>query len=94
MQTYYTPESALYVILFFKKVVKWCYDSIEKIQENGTYLSVAGENMLSNQIMQHKQVVLNGYMNAKQSASNDIDFWDKTLKKCKENFRDILKELE
>ena len=25
MQTYYTPESALYVILFFKKVVKWCY---------------------------------------------------------------------
>lgn len=23
------------------------YDSIEKIQENGTYLSVAGENMLS-----------------------------------------------
>ena len=70
------------------------YDSIKKIQENGTYLSVAGENMLSNQIMQHKQVVLNGYMNAKQSASNDIDFWDKTLKKCKENFRDILKELE
>lgn len=50
--------------------------------------------MLSNQIMQHKQVVLNGYMNAKQSASNGIDFWDKTLKKCKENFRDILKELE
>ena len=70
------------------------YDSIEKIQENGTYLSVAGENMLSNQIMQHKQAVLNGYMNAKQYASNDIDFWDKTLKKCKENFRDILKELE
>lgn len=50
--------------------------------------------MLSNQIMQHKQVILNGYMNAKQSALNDIDFWDKTLKKCKENFRDILKELE
>ncbi len=61
------------------------------LKENGTYLSVAGENMLSNQIMQHKQAVLNGYMNAKQSASNDIDFWDKTLKKCKENFRDILK---
>ena len=60
------------------------YDSIEKIQENGTYLSVAGENMLSNQIMQHKQAVLNGYMNAKQYASNDIDFWDKTLKKCKD----------
>ncbi len=70
------------------------YDSIEKIQENGTYLSVAGENMLSNQIMQHKQAVLNGYMNAKQYASNDIDFWDKTLKKCKKIFRDILKELE
>lgn len=51
-------------------------------------------NILSNQIMQHKQAVLNGYMNAKQYASNDIDFWDKTLKKCKENFRDILKELE
>lgn len=70
------------------------YDSIEKIQENGTYLSVAGENMLSNQIMQHKHAVLNGYMNAKQYASNDIDFWDKTLKKCKKIFRDILKELE
>lgn len=27
------------------------YDSIEKIQENGTYLSVTGENMLYNQIL-------------------------------------------
>ena len=70
------------------------YDSIEKIQENGTYLSVAGENMLGNQILQHKQAVLNGYVNAKQYASNDIDFWDKTLKNCKENFMSILKELE
>lgn len=70
------------------------YDSIEKIQENGTYLSVSGENMLSNQIMQHKQAVQNGYINAKQAAANDIDFWDKTLKKCKDNFMDILKELE
>lgn len=70
------------------------YDSIEKIQENGTYLSVAGENMLSNQLMQHKQAALNGYINVKQNASNDIDFWDKTLRKCKENFIDILKELK
>lgn len=70
------------------------YDSIEKIQENGTYLSVAGENMLSNQLMQHKQAALNGYINVKQNASNDIDFWDKTLRKCKENFIGILKELE
>lgn len=70
------------------------YDSIEKIQENGTYLSLVGENMLYNQIIQHKQAVWNGYTNVKQSASNDIDFWDKTLKKCKENFIDILKELE
>ena len=50
--------------------------------------------MLSNQIMQHKQAVLNGYTNVKLSASNDIDFWDKTLKRCKENFIGILKELE
>lgn len=70
------------------------YDSIEKIQENGTYLSMEGENMLANQILQHKQAVLNGYMNAKQYASNDIDSWDKTLKKCKANFIGILKELE
>ncbi|MDE6016970.1 MAG: hypothetical protein K2H41_14995 [Acetatifactor sp.] len=70
------------------------YDSIEKIQENGTYLSLAGENMLHNQITQHKQAVWNGYMNVKQLASNDIDFWDKALKKCKDNFMDILKELE
>ena len=50
--------------------------------------------MLGNQILQHKQGVLNGYVNAKQYASNDIDFWDKTLKKCKENFIGILKELQ
>lgn len=55
---------------------------------------MAGENILYNQILQHKQAVLNGYMNAKQYASNDIDFWDKTLKTCKENFIGILKELE
>ncbi|MEY8390993.1 hypothetical protein AALA98_06425 [Lachnospiraceae bacterium 45-W7] len=70
------------------------YDSIEKIQENGTYLSLAGENMFYNQITQHKQTIWNGYANVKQVASNDIDFWDKTLKKCKYNFMDILKELE
>ncbi len=70
------------------------YDSIEKIQENGTYLSLAGENMLNNQITQYKQTVWNGCMNVKQFAANDIDFWDKTLKKCKDNFMDILKELE
>lgn len=70
------------------------YDSIEKIQENGTYLSLSGENMLNNQITQHKQSVWNGSMNVKQLAANDIDFWDKTLKKCKGNFMDILKELE
>lgn len=70
------------------------YDSIEKIQENGTYLSLSGENMLNNQITQYKQSVWNGYMNVKQPAANDIDFWDKTLKKCKDNFMDILKELE
>lgn len=34
------------------------------------------------------------WWNVKQSASNDIDFWDKTLKRCKENFIGILKELE
>jgi len=70
------------------------YDSIEKIQENGTYLSLAGENMLNNQITQYKQTVWNGYMNVKQFAANDIDFWEKTLKKCKDNFMNILKELE
>lgn len=70
------------------------YDSIEKIQENGTYLSLVAENMLNNQITQHKQAVWNGYMNVKQLAANDIDFWDKTLKKCKDNFMDISKELE
>lgn len=70
------------------------HDSIEKIQENGTYLSLAGENMFNNQITQYKQSVLNGFMNVKQLAANDIDFWDKVLKKCKVNFMDILKELE
>lgn len=69
-------------------------DGIKKIQENGTYLSLVGENMLYNQITQHKQAVWNGYANVKQFASNDIDFWDKALKKCKDNFMDILKELE
>lgn len=52
------------------------YDSIEKIQENGTYLSLAAENMLNNQITQHKQAAWNGNINVKQFASNDIDFWD------------------
>ena len=70
------------------------YDSIEKIQENGTYLSLAAENMLNNQITQYKQAAWNGNMNVKQFAANDIDFWDKALKTCKENFMDILKELK
>lgn len=69
-------------------------ESIEKLQENATYLSLTGENMLSNQIAQHKQAMWNGFTNVKQCASNDIDFWDETLKRCKENFIDILKELE
>lgn len=70
------------------------YDSIEKIQENGTYLSLAAENMLNNQITQYKQAAWNGNMNVKQFAANDIDFWDKALKTCKKNFMDILKELK
>ncbi len=70
------------------------YDSIEKIQENGTYLSLAAENMLNNQITQYKQAAWNGNMNVKQFAANDIDFWDKALKTCKENFMYILKELK
>lgn len=68
-------------------------DSIEKIQENTTYLSISGENMLYNQISQHKQAILNGYQNVKQNAANDVDFWDIVLKRCKNNFEDILKEL-
>lgn len=70
------------------------YDGIEKIQENGVYLSLAGENMFYNQIMQYKQAIWNNPTYIKQFASNDIDFWDKILKKCKSNFEDILKELE
>ncbi|MDE7284808.1 MAG: hypothetical protein K2N85_14675 [Lachnospiraceae bacterium] len=70
------------------------HDSIEKLQENGTYLSLVGENMLNNQITQHKQAIWNGYINVKQLASNDIDFWDKALRKCKDNFIEILKELK
>ena len=50
--------------------------------------------MLSNQITQHQQAMLNGYANVKQYASNDVDFWEKTLMRCKDNFMDILKELE
>lgn len=70
------------------------YSSIEKLQENETYLSLAGENMLFNQIAQHKQAMMNGYQNVKQVAANDVDFWEKVLKQCKNNFKDILKELE
>lgn len=70
------------------------YESIEKIQENGSHLSIAAENMLSNQISQHKQAVWIGYQNAKQFAANDVDSWEKTLQKCKSNFEDILKELK
>lgn len=69
------------------------YDSIEKLQENGSYLSIAGENMLSNQISQHKQALWNGFQNVKQYAANDVDSWEITLRKCKDNFEDILKEL-
>ena len=69
------------------------YDSIEKLQENGSYLSIAGENMLSNQISQHKQALWNGLQNVKQYAANDVDSWEITLRKCKDNFEDILKEL-
>ena len=43
--------------------------------------------------MQYKQAIWNNPTYTKQSASNDIDFWDKILKKCKSNFEDILKEL-
>lgn len=39
------------------------YASIEKLQENGSYLSFVGENKISNQILQHKQSMLNGYQN-------------------------------
>ena len=70
------------------------YDGIEKIQENGAYLSLAGENMFYNQIMQYKQAIWSNPTYTKQSASNDIDFWDKSLKKCKSNFEEILKELK
>lgn len=69
------------------------YDSIEKIQENGSRLSFMGENSINNQIIQHKQSMLNSYQNAIQYAANDIDFWERTLKKCKKNFEDILKDL-
>ncbi len=50
--------------------------------------------MLFNQIAQHKQAMMNGYQNVKQVAANDVDFWEKVLKQCKNNFKDILKELE
>ena len=66
------------------------YNSIEKIQENGTYLSLAGENMIFNQIKQHKQAMMSGYQNVKQLAANDVDFWDRILKQCKDNFKVIL----
>ena len=69
-------------------------DGIKKIQENGTYLSIAGENAFSNQIFQHKQAMLNSYQNVKQAAANDVDSWEKILQKCKNNFEDILKELK
>lgn len=46
------------------------------------------------QITQHKQAVINGYQNMKQIAANDVDFWEKALKQCKDNFENILTELE
>ena len=49
--------------------------------------------MLSNQISQHKQALWNGLQNVKQYAANDVDSWEITLRKCKDNFEDILKEL-
>jgi hypothetical protein len=79
-------ESKLYTYL--------SYSSIEKLQENETYLSLTGENMFYNQLTQHKQASMNGYQNVKQFAANDVDFWEKVLKQCKDNFEDILKELE
>ena len=38
--------------------------------------------------------MLNGYQNVKQAAANDVDSWEKILRKCKNNFEDILKELK
>ena len=45
-------------------------------------------------IFQHKQAMLNGHQNGKQFAANDVDNWEKILRKCKNNFEDILKELK
>ena len=70
------------------------YNSIEKIQENASHLSITGETTFFNQISQHKQALGNGYQNVKQAAANDVDNWEKILRKCKNNFEDILKELK
>jgi len=96
---YFNLSSAIFVTMnkLFQEGKLYTYlsrNSIEKLQENGTYLSLTGENMLFNQITQHKQAVINGYQNVKQVAANDVDFWEKALKQCKENFKNILTELE
>lgn len=96
---YFNLSSSIFVTMnkLFQQGKLYSYlshNSIEKLQENATYLSLAGENMLFNQITQHKQAAMNGYQNVKQAAANDIDFWEKALKQCRSNFRDILQELE
>ena len=96
---YFNLSSAIFVTMnkLFQEGKLYTYlsrNSIEKLQENGTYLSLTGENMLFNQITQHKQAVINGYQNVTQVAANDVDFWEKALKQCKDNFKNILTELE
>lgn len=96
---YFNLSSAIFVTMnkLFQEGKLYTYlshNSIEKLQENETYLSLTGENMLFNQITQHKQAIMNGYQNVRQAAANDVDFWEKALKQCKGNFKDILAELE
>ena len=68
-------------------------ENIEKLQEVGNYLSLAGENLLNSQINAFKQPAINGGFD-KTSASRYVDTWRTALFKCKDNYEAILKELQ
>lgn len=68
-------------------------ENIEKLQEVGNYLTIAGENLLNSQINAFKQSAMNGCFD-KTSASRYVDTWRTALLKCEANYEAILKELQ
>lgn len=67
------------------------FESIEKLQENASQLSLMAENQINGQINQFKY---NQYIDIKRQVSYFIDYWVNVLNVCKKKFEDVNLELD